>query len=103
MKTCLFIFLLAFFFFNQLISQTFTVNDIIYMPLTETLPYKAAVTSKFPDHYRGDLIIPEEVSYQSKIYTVSFIEASAFQDCIELMSVEIPNSITSVNEWTFFG
>ena len=47
----------------------------------------------------GDLVIP--TTYQGK--PVTSISASAFQNCMELTSVTIPDSVTSIGKKTFSG
>jgi hypothetical protein len=51
-------------------------------------------------NYSGDIVIPEEVSYNDKIYTVTSI-GNAFNKCKHLTSLNIPNSITSIGERAF--
>ena len=54
------------------------------------------------DSYSGDVVIPERVAYNNETYRVTSIGYLAFLNCGELISIEIPNSITSINE-AFYG
>lgn len=82
-------------------SQTFTVDSIAYNILSTTSPYTVEVTSKFPGSYWGDIVIPEQVIYNTKEYSVIRINTSAFESGHGLTSVVIPNTVTSMGEWVF--
>ena len=64
---------------------------------------KATVTyrDEWYDSYKGDLIIPESVSYNGKTYSVTGINGWAFAYCSELNSITIPNSVTSIGDFAF--
>ncbi len=49
----------------------------------------------------GDLIIPETVEYEGDTYTVVSIGANAFDECQELTSVQLPNTIQSIKAEAF--
>ena len=44
--------------------------------------------------YSGDIVIPDVVTYNNIEYNVTSIEERAFQYCIGLTSITIPNSVT---------
>ena len=50
--------------------------------------------------YSGSVVIPETVSNQGKTYKVTTIGNKAFYECSGLTSVTIPNSVTSIGNWT---
>ena len=59
----------------------------------------AEVVSKSPE-YSGDIIIPSEIEYTGKHYSVTSIGNGAFSGC-RLSSVDIPNSVTTIGSDAF--
>ena len=51
--------------------------------------------------YEGNIIIPEHITYEGQTMTVTAIGESAFSQCTELRSVEIPNTITEIGNNAF--
>ena len=49
------------------------------------------------NEYSGNLVIPESVEYNGKTYKVTSILSMAFYGCRDLISVTIPNSVTTIN------
>ena len=57
-----------------------------------------------PDHsYSGDIIIPAQINDNGLTYSVISIGHSAFYECKDLTSVTIPNSVTSISGYAFYG
>ncbi len=52
--------------------------------------------------YSGDVVIPEQVTYNGKTYSVISIEKYAFQSCCGLTSVTIGNNVTSIGRNAFY-
>lgn len=63
----------------------------------------AEVTKKSSGYYKGNVVIPESVTYENVEYNVSTIGKSAFSASSSLTSVTIPNSVTSIAESAFSG
>lgn len=55
------------------------------------------------DGYIGNVIIPESIIYDGKIYKVTSIGNSAFSNCSNLSEIFIGNSVTEIGGWAFSG
>lgn len=55
------------------------------------------------NEYSGNVVIPESVEYQGNTYSVTSICEYTFSSCSDLISVTIPKSIKSINDWAFYG
>ncbi len=51
----------------------------------------------------GDLTIPESVTFGGISFPVTSIGEGAFEDCSGLTSVTIPNSVTYIGKYAFYG
>lgn len=60
----------------------------------------AEVTNN-PQKYSGDVVIPNEVSFEGKQYTVTSISEKAFYQSNGLKSITIPKSITQIGKEAF--
>ena len=52
--------------------------------------------------YSGDLVIPEEVTFDNKTLKVTAIGSKAFDGCTKLTSIAIPNSVTTIGDYAFW-
>ena len=78
-----------------------TVDGIKY---NITTPTEAKVTCLGNDEkYIGQITIPESITFTGKIFNVVAVEDEAFKECSELLSVTIPNSVTSIGLSAFRG
>lgn len=82
-------------------SYDFEVDGIYYNILSAA-DLTCEVTSS-PDKYTGTVTIPSTVSYKSKDLTVAAIGGTAFVDCVDLESVEMPECITFIGSYAFKG
>ena len=60
----------------------------------------ATVTSGEKE-YSGNIVIPESITFENSIYSVTSIGDKAFSTCTGLTSVTISNSVTSIGNEAF--
>ena len=89
-------FIIIFFFIT--ISQTawaveFVVDGFRFFG-TDTEPYTATVYNDENTSYVGEIVIPDMVSYEGITYTVTGI--GGFRFCYDMTSVVIPNTVTEI-------
>jgi sorbitol-specific phosphotransferase system component IIA len=78
-------------------QETFTDGDFKF-----TINDENAVTLTAYTGSGGAVTIPGEATLNGKTYPVTAIGNAAFEECISLTSVVIPESVTSI-EWAAFG
>ena len=62
-----------------------------------------AVTSGGVNYeYRGNVVIPDEVTYMNRTRKVTSIGENAFYTCYDLTSVTVPNSVISIGKSAFY-
>ena len=82
-------------------AYDFTVDGIYYSILSEE--ERTVEVTKSLSYYRGDIIIPERIIDNSTTYKVVSIGDNAFENCGGLTSVTIPNSVTTIGLYAFWG
>ena len=53
--------------------------------------------------YFGKVVIPSSVEYEGRKYTVNSIGDAAFMMCMDVTAVTLPNSITQIGTFAFYG
>ena len=91
---------------NIVNAHDFVSNGIYYRITdatnkTVTVVFKGYWYNDFFNEYTGSVVIPESVSYNGKVYSVTSIENGAFSDCSGLTSIVIPNSVRSIGNSAF--
>ncbi len=81
--------------------------DGIYYNITSTENKTVEVTrggnNIFYSYYSGEVVIPSEVTYNGKQYSVTSVGDHAFFLSSDLTSVTIGNSVTSIGSYAFNG
>lgn len=84
----------------------FEVDGIFYN-ITDDMAKEVEVTYKTTDYnsYFGVVNIPSTVSYNDETYTVTSIGESAFRNCLDpyIEAVTIPNTVTEIKSYAFYG
>ena len=92
--------LFASFFFPLLASAyDFEVDGIYY----GIMYGEYAVVQSGENRYSGDMVIPDEVEYNGRVYPVRSIFSYAFQDCNELKSIVLPKKLWDIGYAAFDG
>ncbi len=53
--------------------------------------------------YSGDVVIPETVEYNGKIFVIAVIKNSAFRGCWDLQSVSLPSTVETIRSEAFYN
>lgn len=87
------------------IAHDFEVDGIYYKKnsdnTTVTVTYRGSSAIAYSNEYKGDVNIPETVTYGGMTYSVIKIGTYAFDNCDELTSVTIPNSVKTIDDGAF--
>lgn len=88
-------------------AHDFEVDGIYYNITSETnktveVTYKGESYSTIIE-YSGDIVVPENVSYNDTLYSVVSIGNHTFYNCGDMTSIAIPNSVTSIGKSTFYN
>lgn len=75
----------------------------IYYTILGYAGHECAVTYKTNSSYNGNIVIPPTVSYNGEEYTVKEIDYNAFENCVKLKSITLPNTIETINSSAFKG
>jgi len=100
------VFLLALLLPATVSAHDFEVNGIYYNVINDNeveVTYKGPNFYSFSNEYSGNVIIPIDITYNAKNYTVSTIGNNAFYYCTGMTSIVIPNSIDSISNGAFQG
>lgn len=81
-------------------AYDFEADGIYY--LADVSDMTATVTSG-DNPYEGDLVIPETTSYKGREFVVTSIESRTFQNCQNLKSLKLPESILNIGAGAFMN
>lgn len=84
-------------------AQYFEVGGIVYgitsEQTVEVQPYYYLLNTP----YSGAITIPQTVEYGGTIYTVTALAESAFEDCGNVTSLTLPQTIRSIGSYCFYN
>lgn len=104
MKQTLSLFLL---FFTALFASAYDVEvDGLYYNLdtktnTATLTAKSTSYSTNAEAFIGDIIVPETITVNDVVYTVTAVDSRTFASCDKLTSIVFPATITNIGTYLF--
>lgn len=85
---------------TNLLLTDFKVDGIHYNIISGT---QNAEVTPINNRYSGSIIIPESVSYGDTTYYITSIGDEAFYGCRNLVSITIPDSVTTIRYRAFAG
>ena len=98
MKRIFFIVGFSIFTLMAVFSQSnFVVRGINYTVISDTS------IEVIRDEYSGDINIPAQIDYLGTVYKVTSIGKSAFEDCVNVKSVILPNTLKTIGFKAFNG
>ena len=65
--------------------------------------HRGASGSMEANSYSGNVVVPEQITYRGKAYTVFHVGPNAFACCDELTSVQLPSTVTGLGPCAFLG
>ncbi len=88
---------------SQLWAYDFMVDGIYYDKNTDGISVNVTYKDTNYNSYSGDIVIPESTTYNGVTYIVTAIGYEAFKNSIVLTSISIPNCITTIDTYAFYG
>lgn len=86
---------------NRASAYDFEVDGMYYNIVSAS--DKTCSVTYGDEKYIGDVIIPEAVTYKGRTLSVVAIDEDAFENCSELKSITISNSVTEIGDDVFSG
>ncbi|GAB1416380.1 leucine-rich repeat domain-containing protein [Paludibacter sp.] len=80
-------------------AVAFVVNEISYTLLSSTKKTVEVVSGSMK--YFGNVNIPSTIVYNNVTYTVVSVGPSAFADCVDLTSVNLPETVNEIKQSAF--
>lgn len=84
-------------------AQYFEVGGIVYGITANQTAAVQPYNTLLDNPYRGAITIPQTVEYGGITYTVTALGASAFENCGEVTSLILPQTIRSIGSYCFYN
>ena len=85
-------------------AEKVKIGDLYYNLNAEDLTAEVTYQNFIANNYNLTSVeIPSSVTYNSRTYSVTSIEATVFYNCAELTSVTIPGSVKSIGDMAFMS
>ena len=83
----------------------FLIGGIYYRinSISERTLSVVSIDYKNGNTYSGDIVIPETINYNGQTLTVTELGNSAFENCVDLLSISIPASVIEIRSQCFYG
>lgn len=94
--------LVLFMFLPLMVSSEEVEIDGLWYNLVSKAKIAEVIQYKNEKKYKGDIVIPDMITYNGEEYSVTSIGGSAFRECFDLTSITIPNSITNIGGSAFW-
>ena len=88
---------------SVLCTEAQTQINGIYYTLDSNTATATVTKGSSSGTYSGDVVIPSQVTYNGKVYTVMRLEDQSFMSCNSLTSIEIPNTVKQIGWMAFYG
>ncbi len=82
-------------------AYDFMVDSIAYNYNSNDSTTVSVVPISKTEYYKGDILIPETVTYNNNVHSVTNIGSRAFAFCTQLTSISLPCSIVEIDDAAF--
>ena len=90
--------------FEEILVNQFSVDGFYYKVIEDKTNEVELIQDEVYKNYTGDLVIPENVTYNGRSYKITSIGKLAFYDCSGFTgSLYIPSSMISIGDYAFYG
>ncbi len=90
-------------FLNMQAFSDASTGTTIYYNIVSPTDKTASVTNNTSSSYKGDIVIPSQVKYSGVTYTVVGIGSGAFSGCSDLISISLPETISTISSSAFYN
>ena len=89
---------------NQVYAQYYDfMSDNDGVTIYYQIKGKSAVVVYGDKKYAGNISIPSSVTFDGKDYSVTEISSFAFEECVDLESIDFPQSLEFIGTYAFYG